>query len=125
LRPPSRFSSEEIRSANRQIQRDRDRARGADTTVYEISLIVGDPPRFIIVEGLNRRQRSRVGRYMGLVEQLDHEKLSAAAFRRRVRRWRPIAGQRFLSDPEAVRAVVQRRRAADQEIFHYESVGTR
>jgi hypothetical protein len=38
-----------------------------------------------------------------------------------VRGWRPIVGERFLSDPDAVLALLEDRRASDLEVFYYES----
>ncbi len=87
----------------------------------QISLMVDNPPRWIITEALNRRDLTRAGRYDNLVSQLDTGRLSHNAFRRRVSSWRPIAGLRFLSDPDAVLAILQELRASDQMVFHYES----
>jgi hypothetical protein len=90
----------------------------------QMSLLVGDPPRFILVEDLSRRDCSRAGRYADLVGKLDAGRITAAEFRRRVSRWRPIAGERFLADPEAVLAILEQRRARDVEVFVYQFGGT-
>jgi hypothetical protein len=86
-----------------------------------ISIIVGGPPRFLIVQGLSRRDTRRAARYGSLVSQLDDGAISGRAFSRRVGAWRPIVGYRFLSDPDAVLAIIEQRRAEDAEIFVYES----
>jgi hypothetical protein len=86
----------------------------------QMSVLVGDPPRFIVVESLSRRDRSRAGRYGDLVGKLDAGRNSPAEFRRRVGRWRPIIGERFLSDPDAVLRLLDERRAQDLETFVYE-----
>jgi hypothetical protein len=90
-------------------------------TLSTISLMVDDPPRFVIVEGLIRRDLRRAGRYDHLVRQLDEGRLSPVVFRRRVRSWRPIAGMQFLADPDAVLALLEERRAGDLEVFVYDS----
>jgi len=86
-----------------------------------ISLMVDDPPRFIVIEALNRRDLRRAGRYDNLVNQLNEGRITSASFERRVGTWRPIAGYTFLADPDAVLAILEERRAADLEVFHYES----
>lgn len=83
--------------------------------------MVDDPPRFIIVEGLIYRDLKRAGRYDSLVGKLQEHRITPAEFRRRIRSWRPIAGFRFLSDPNAVLALLDERRASDQEVFVYSS----
>lgn len=86
-----------------------------------ISLMVGEPPRFLILEGLSRSQLRRAGRYGDLVSKLERGRIDAATFRRRVRSWRPLEGFRFLSDPDAVLALLESRRAHDREVFVYDS----
>jgi hypothetical protein len=92
----------------------------ADTAPV-ISLMVDDPARFVIVEGLPRRDLRRAGRYDSLINQLDEGRILPTEFRRRVRSWRPIADFRFLSDPDAVLALLEELRASDQEVFVYTS----
>jgi len=86
-----------------------------------ISLMVEDPPRFVILEGLNRADLRRAGRYDHYVQQLDTGRITGASFQRRIRTWRLIAGFRFLADPEAVLAILENLRATDHEVFVYES----
>jgi hypothetical protein len=85
-----------------------------------ISALVAGPDRYIELDGLTRRDRVRVARYNALVSNLAQGNISPAAFRRRVSRWQTIAGHRFLADPDAVLALMEQRRAADQETFTYE-----
>jgi hypothetical protein len=86
-----------------------------------ISIFVDEPPYFVELSGLSRRDVRRAARYDNLVRQMAEGRVSAATFRRRVGRWRPIDGRRFLSDPDAVLAVLEDRRALDLEIFVYTS----
>jgi len=86
-----------------------------------MSLMVDSPPRYLILEDLSRRELSRAGRYGDLVAKLDRGRITPAVFRRRVRSWRPIAGYSFLSNSDAVLALIEQRRANDREIFYYDS----
>jgi hypothetical protein len=86
-----------------------------------ISLMVDDPPRFVIVEGLNRRDTRRAGRYDRLVRELDSGRITKAAFERQVAGWQEIAGFRFLSSADAVLTLVEERRTGDVEVFVYSS----
>jgi hypothetical protein len=82
---------------------------------------VGDPPRWVEAE-VRPRESRRIARYMSLVGQLADGRISKAGFHRKVSRWRPLPnGMRFLADPDAVLAIIEARRAADVEIFSYES----
>ena len=83
--------------------------------------MVDDPPRFVVLEGLGRRDLSRAGHYNDLAQKLDLGRFDPKAFRNRVKRWRPIAGFRFLADPDAVLLLMDRRRADDKEVFVYDS----
>jgi hypothetical protein len=87
----------------------------------QISLMVADPPRFIIIETFNRTDLHRAGRYDHLVNLLAARRIAPSAFERRVNSWRPIAGERFLADPEAVLTLLDRLRAEDRETFVYDS----
>jgi hypothetical protein len=87
----------------------------------KISLMVEDPPRFVVLEGLNRADLRRAGRYDHYVQQLDTGRITGASFQRRIQTWRPIAGFRFLADPDAVLAILENLRATDHEVFVYES----
>ena len=79
-----------------------------------------EPGMFVRFEELTRSEARRVARYDSLLGQLDQGLLSPSAFRRRVRSWRPIRGERFLSDAEAALAILDMRRAAGDEVFVYE-----
>jgi hypothetical protein len=86
-----------------------------------ISLLIDGPPRQIVLEGLSRADISRAAKYDNAVSQLANGRLAPAAFERRFRRWRPIAGYRLLSDPEAVLALLDQLRAEDREPFILDS----
>lgn len=86
-----------------------------------VSILADDPPRFLILAGLTRGERRRASRYDSVVGLLVDQRISDPAFRRRVVTWRPIGGFTLLSDPEAVRAVIEERRAQDLETFVYYS----
>jgi hypothetical protein len=87
----------------------------------QISFFAEGPPRRIVIEGLSRRDVRRAARYGAFVSNLANGRISPAEFRRRIRTWRPIAGFRFLSDPDAVLALIEELRAADIEPFYYEA----
>jgi len=69
--------------------------------------------------GLRPMERRRVGRHDALVGQLIAGRISAAAFRRRVRRWAPVGGFKLASDPGAVISAVTERRAAGEPLGPY------
>ncbi len=73
------------------------------------------------LDDLSRRDISRIGRYGRLVQDLKEGTISPEAFEGRVSRWRPVAGQRFVSDPDTVLALEERRRADGLEAFLMES----
>lgn len=79
-----------------------------------------EPGSFVLFDQLTRSEARRVARYDSLLSQLDKGQLSAEAFHRRVRMWRPIRGERFLSNPEAALALLDERRVAGDEVFIYE-----
>jgi hypothetical protein len=83
--------------------------------------MVDHPPRFLIFEGLSRRDTRRAARYGALVGQLSEGQLAPVVFRRRISSWRLISGYRFLADPDAVLAILEQRRAEDRELFYYTS----
>jgi hypothetical protein len=86
-----------------------------------IGFMVDDPPRWIEPQ-VSRRDAQRAGRYMALVGRLANREIGPDTFRRRVHSWRPLpGGLRFLADPDAVLAFIEVRRAADVELFVYES----
>ena len=80
-----------------------------------------DPPRFIVLEGLSRRDTRRAARYDALVGPYGARRDVPREFRRRVGSWQPIAGYRFLADTDAVLAILEQRRAQDAELFVYDS----
>lgn len=69
----------------------------------------------------NRAEARRLGRYNSLVGQLSRGQISGTEFERRVRSWKPLAGQRLASDPKAVLARLESLRAADIELIVYVS----
>lgn len=75
---------------------------------------------FVVVENPSRLERSRIGRYDSLTGQLRWGQLDPRAFQRRVRRWRPIRGGSFESDPNIVLAILASRADAGDELFIYE-----
>lgn len=91
------------------------------STLPSISAFVDQPPRYVVLENVSRRDAARLGRYDNLVRQLQEGKITGPAFRRRVRRWRPVAGQKLLADPGEVVALVELLRVEDREVFYYES----
>jgi len=90
-------------------------------TERTISLLVGDPPRYVEMAGLSRRDVSRAARYDALVSNLAQGRISPAEFKRRVSAWRPIAGHTFVSNPQAALAIAEERRAAGNDLFIYRS----
>jgi hypothetical protein len=86
-----------------------------------ISALFGDDASYREVSHLNRAETARLARYNGLVGQLAQGQISPAEFERRVRSWRPVAGERLASNPEAVLARLEQRRAEDAELVYYVS----
>lgn len=86
-----------------------------------MSAMFGDGADFREVQSPTRGETQRLGRYNSLVGQLAEGRISPAEFRRKVVSWRPVAGQRLASDPDAVLARLDERRAADRELFEYRS----
>lgn len=86
-----------------------------------ISAFVGSGAAFVELSGLTRAEVRRLARYDSLVGQLARGQIGGREFRRRVGSWRPVQGLPLASDPEAVLAAVERRRAADVEVFTYRS----
>jgi hypothetical protein len=86
-----------------------------------MGVYVDNPPRWAELE-LSRRDVRRAARYMAIAGQLSENKITGATFRRRVSGWRPLSnGMRFVADPSEVLALIEARRAADVELFYYES----
>jgi hypothetical protein len=88
------------------------------------SFYADDPPRYIELEGVSRRDLRRAGVYMQATSELRADlraRPSEAAtikraFSRRFRYWRRIAGYRVLFDPDSVLALQDNLRAADIEV---------
>jgi hypothetical protein len=86
-----------------------------------ISAYFGPTATYRDVRRPNRAEARRLGRYDALVGRLSRGEITGAEFRRRVRSWRPVAGEQLASDPDAVLAALEQRRAADLELFSYSS----
>lgn len=86
-----------------------------------ISIYVDRPEPWLVLDSPTPGETRRAARYDALVGQLASGRLSPAIFGRRVAGWRPIRGERFLSDPDRVLAELEHRRARDEELFYYES----
>jgi hypothetical protein len=82
---------------------------------------LGDGAAFVELGGLDRAEARRVGRYDALVSQLASGRISPTEFERRSRALRPIRGERFSSDPNAVLTRLDVLRARDRETFVYRS----
>ena len=76
-----------------------------------------DPPR-VVSFWTDRPTDVRAGRYLALTRALREERVTPSAFRRRVRRMRPIGGMRPLDDPGAVLALIQTT-AREDIVFEY------
>ena len=85
------------------------------------SVMLDGPPRWELWSNLTRGEMRRATRYDALASNLIQGKVSPAAFRRRIGSWRPIRGERFLADPAAVLAILDARRAGDEETFRCSS----
>lgn len=86
-----------------------------------ISVLLDRPTPFVVLEAPSRLEAQRAGRYDSLVGQLAAGLVSPQRFRRRVGGWRPIRGENFLSDPDRVLAVLEARRAGEEDLFIYRS----
>ena len=87
-----------------------------------ISVFVDDPPRRLIIEGLSAYDVSRAASYDALVGNLSRGRVQPTTFRLLVDE-EPLAGFRFLADPDAVLALIEELRAADIEVFYIQSGG--
>ena len=100
----------------------RERA-GHETAVVrnrrEISILVDRPPRWAVVVGPTRSELRRAQRYNALTSNLSQGKITPRAFERRVSSWASIAGERFLADAAAVLAILDERRAGEEELYRY------
>jgi hypothetical protein len=86
-----------------------------------ISVLLDRPEPFVVLEAASRREASRAGRYDSLTGQLAAGRVTPERFRQMVSAWRPIRGERFLADPDRVLAVMEARRAGEEELFVYRS----
>ena len=93
---------------------------GVVPTERSMPALFDEPPRWEDLDGLSRLEARRLGRYWHLVKELSAGRLSPLTFQRRVSSWRPLRGERLLADPTAVFALLEVRRAGDQELFFYE-----
>jgi len=91
----------------------------------DISVIASDSSgvsSFVVLGDVDRRTAARIGRYDHLVRELAEGRLTGPEFQRRVGSWRPLpGGERFESNPSAVLAVIEERRASGLETFIYTS----
>ncbi len=74
---------------------------------------------WVELEGLSRGERVRAARYAALASNLAQDRITPAAFRRRVSRWAPIAGERFEATPFIVTAINDERHEAGLPSFVY------
>ena len=93
---------------------------GVVPTERSMPAMFDDPPRWEELDRLTRLEARRLGRYWHLVRELAPGRLSPLTFQRRVLSWQPLRGERLLADPTAVLALLEVRRAGDQELFFYE-----
>jgi hypothetical protein len=93
---------------------------GVVPTERSMPALFDDPPRWVDLDNLSRAEARRLGRYWHLVKELSAGRLSPLTFQRRVSSWQPLRGERLLADPTAVFALLEVRRAGDQELFFYE-----
>ena len=93
---------------------------GVVPTERSMPALFDDPPRWVDLDNLSRAEARRLGRYWHLVKELSAGRLSPLTFQRRVSSWQPLRGERLLADPTAVFALLEARRAGDQELFFYE-----
>jgi hypothetical protein len=105
------------RSAREAVGHDRPEVRAGRA----ISVLLDRPEPFVVLEGVTRREASRIGKYESLTGLLREGQISPRRFRNQVSSWRPIRGERFLSDPDRVLAVMEARRAGEEELFVYRS----
>jgi hypothetical protein len=85
------------------------------------SAYVGRGAEFRVFEGLSRAEARRISRYNSIVGQLSEGRISEREFERKVSTWRQFRGERLTSDPGAVLAQLDIRRAGELELFEYRS----
>jgi len=93
---------------------------GVVKSTRSMPAMLDNPPRWVDLDNLSRAEARRLGRYWHLVKELSAGRLSPLTFQRRVSSWQPLRGERLLADPTAVFALLEVRRAGDQELFFYE-----
>lgn len=96
------------------------RRLGVVPTERSMPAMFDSPPRWVDLDNLSRAEARRLGRYWHLVKELSAGRLSPLTFQRRVSSWRPLRGERLLADPTAAFALLEVRRAGDEELFYYE-----
>jgi hypothetical protein len=84
-----------------------------------ISVLLDRPAPFVILDAPTRLEASRAARYDSYAGQMAARRISPQLFRRKISSWKPIRGERFLADPDRVLAVLESRRAGDEELFVY------
>ena len=94
--------------------------RRPGSTGGSITALVTNPPRYTILENATPSELRRAGRHNELVRQLLNGQMSPKAFERRVKSWRPIRAELFISNPDELFLVAERRRAAGLPLFEYE-----
>jgi hypothetical protein len=67
---------------------------------------------------VNRAETRRAARYQVAVGRLERGEITPSEFRRRVSRWRPVAGHRLASDPDVALAL-KATTAPDEWVFDY------
>jgi len=72
---------------------------GSRPTIATFIESTPDGPRQVTIEGVNRADLRRAGKYEAAVRQLLDGEISPEQFERRFRRWRPIAGHQLESRP--------------------------
>jgi len=75
---------------------------------------------FAVIEDPTEAEVRRLGRWNAEASNLVQGDLSAATFRRRVRSWAPLRGERFEFDPDIVKATLRSRDEAGDPLFVYE-----
>ena len=74
---------------------------------------------YVELAGLTRRERSRVARHDALLAMVTDGRMTAAAFRRRVDGWVPVAGLQLVSDPAAAKAAADVQRQLGEPLGPY------
>jgi hypothetical protein len=75
--------------------------------------IIAKGGRFIPAVPMTRLEAGRDGRYFALLRAYERGDVTAAEFRRKVSRWRPVAGESLEPDADVALAVAQRMAPGD------------